>query len=89
MGDDELLALALSRPNEAMVRARAMLAADPGPLAASVAHQVIGLVLREFGDIDAAVAELRIARTASRRAIRSSATAASMSPNSRSTRPMT
>jgi len=62
MGDDELLALALSRPNEAMVRARAMLAADPGPLAASVAHQVIGLVLREFGDIDAAVAELRIAR---------------------------
>ena len=62
MGDDELLALALSRPNEAMARARAMLAAGPGPLGASVAHQVIGLVLREFGDIDAAVAELRIAR---------------------------
>jgi tetratricopeptide (TPR) repeat protein len=61
-GFDELLALALSRPNEAMARARAMLAAGLGPLDASVAHQVIGLVLREFGDIDAAIAELRIAR---------------------------
>ena len=61
-GDDGLLALALSRPNEAMARARAVLAAGPGPLDASVAHQVIGLVLREFGDIDAAIAELRVAR---------------------------
>lgn len=60
--DDELLALALSRPNEAMARARAMLAAGPGPLGASVAHQVIGLVLREFGDIDTAIAELQAAR---------------------------
>ena len=39
-----------------------MLAAGPGLLDASVAHQVIGLVLREFGDIDAAIAELGIAR---------------------------
>ena len=61
-GDDELLALALSRPNEAMARARTMLAAGPGPVGASVAHQVIGIVLREFGDIDAAVRELRTAR---------------------------
>jgi tetratricopeptide (TPR) repeat protein len=59
---DELLALALSRPNEAMARARAILAAGPGPLDASVAHQVIGLVLRDFGDIDAAIGELRTAR---------------------------
>jgi tetratricopeptide (TPR) repeat protein len=61
-GDGGLLALALSRPNEAMTRARAVLTAGPGPLDASVAHQVIGLVLREFGDIDAAIAELRAAR---------------------------
>jgi tetratricopeptide (TPR) repeat protein len=61
-GADELLALALSRPNEAMARARAIIAAGPGPLDASVAHQVIGLVLREFGDIGAAIAELRTAR---------------------------
>ena len=59
---DELLALALSRPNEAMARARAIIGTGPGPLDASVAHQVIGLVLREFGDINAAIAELRIAR---------------------------
>jgi tetratricopeptide (TPR) repeat protein len=61
-GDDGLLELALSRPNEAMARARAMLAAGPGALDAAVAHQVIGLVLREFGDIGVAVAELRTAR---------------------------
>ncbi|HEY1818595.1 MAG TPA: CHAT domain-containing protein [Trebonia sp.] len=61
-GDDDLLALALSRPNEAMARARAMLAAGPGPLGASVARQAIGIVLREFGDIEDAVAELRAAR---------------------------
>jgi tetratricopeptide (TPR) repeat protein len=60
--DSGLLTLALSRPNEAMARARAVLADGPGPLDASVAHQVIGLVLREFGDIDAAIAELRVAR---------------------------
>jgi tetratricopeptide (TPR) repeat protein len=61
-GDDRFLALALSRPNEAAARARAVLAAGPGPLDASVAHQVIGIVLREFGDIDAAVRELQTAR---------------------------
>ena len=66
-GDDELLALALSRPNEATARARIMLATGPGPLRASVAHQVIGIVLREFGDIDAAVRELRTARRLARR----------------------
>src|ERR1700739_698472 len=61
-GDDRFLALALSRANEAAARARAVLAGWPGPLDASVAHQVIGIVLREFGDIDAAVRELQTAR---------------------------
>jgi tetratricopeptide (TPR) repeat protein len=67
-GPTHLLLLALSRPNEALERARAMLAGDPGPLDASIAHQAIGVVLREFGDIEEAIAELRIARGLARRA---------------------
>jgi len=66
--DDRLLELALSRPNEAMAAARAMLADAPGARDASVAHQVIGLVLREFGDIEASIAELRVARQLAARA---------------------
>src|ERR1700751_1393679 len=61
-GEAGLLALALSRPNDAVERARAVLADSAGPLDASVAHQAIGIVLREFGDIDAAAGELRTAR---------------------------
>jgi tetratricopeptide (TPR) repeat protein len=64
----DLLPLALSRPNEALKRARAVLAGDPPALDASVARQAIGIVLREFGDIDAAIQELRIARQLARRA---------------------
>lgn len=64
----ELLPLALSRPKEAMERAHTVLAGDPSPLDASVARQAIGIVLRETGDIDAAVRELRTARTLARRA---------------------
>src|SRR5215467_14525725 len=69
-GDDpaELLPLALSRPNEALERARKVLADDPGLLDASIARQTIGIVLREYGDIEAAIAELRIARRLARRA---------------------
>ena len=64
----DLLPLALSRPNEALERARTILARDPGPIAASIARQAIGIVLREYGDIEAAVHELRIARRLARRA---------------------
>src|SRR4249920_640413 len=67
LGQD-LLSLAVSRPNEALKRARTILASDPSPLAASAARQAIGLVLREYGDIDAAIHELRIARQLARRA---------------------
>jgi hypothetical protein len=66
--DDRLLELALSRPNEAMAAARAMLADAPGVRDASIAHQVIGLVLREFGDIEASIAELRVAQRLAARA---------------------
>jgi tetratricopeptide (TPR) repeat protein len=67
-GPVELLPLALSRPNEALERARAVLAGEPGLLDASIARQAIGIVLREFGDIDAAVRELRLARRLAHRA---------------------
>ena len=67
-GPVDLLPLALSRPNEALERARTVLAGDPGPIAASVARQAIGTVLREYGDIEAAIGELRIARRLARRA---------------------
>jgi tetratricopeptide (TPR) repeat protein len=69
-GDDpaDLLPLALSRPNEALDRARRVLADNPGLLDASIARQTIGIVLREYGDIDAAIGELRIARRLARRA---------------------
>src|SRR5215813_4070662 len=68
-GDDpaDLLPLALSRPNEALGLARKVLADDPSLLDASIARQTIGIVLREYGDIDAAIDELRIARRLARR----------------------
>ena len=64
----DLLPLALSRPKDALRTARAVLAADAPPLDASIARQAIGIVLREFGDIDAAIRQLRIAHRLARRA---------------------
>ena len=64
---DELLPLTLSHPGEALARARAVLAARPGPREASVAHQAAGIVLREFGDVEAGVRELRLAVRLARR----------------------
>jgi tetratricopeptide (TPR) repeat protein len=59
--------LALSRPNDALDRARELLAGDPDPLEASVARQAIGIVLREIGDVNDAVRELRQAYRLARR----------------------
>ena len=56
---DDLLPLALSRPHEALARARAVLKGRPGPYEASVAHQAAGIVLRDTGDVSAGVRELR------------------------------
>ena len=64
---DSLLPLALSRPREALARARAVLAGHPGPRDASLAHQAAGIVLREFGDVDAAIGELHAALRLARR----------------------
>jgi tetratricopeptide (TPR) repeat protein len=56
-----LLPLAFARPDEALARAREILAGDPDPHDASVARQTIGIVLRDFGDVAAAIGELRAA----------------------------
>lgn len=58
---DTLLALALARPAEALAAARELLATSPPPREASIAHQAAGIVLREFGDIDQSIADLRSA----------------------------
>ena len=65
---DELLALALSRPSEALAAARQVLAQNPTAEQAAVAHQAAGVVLRHFGDIDDAIGELENARRFARRA---------------------
>ncbi len=64
---DDLLPLALSRPREALARARAVLAGRPDHYESSVAHQAAGIVLREFGDVEAGVRELRVALRMARR----------------------
>ena len=57
----DLLRLASDRPGEARTKAHAVLAAGPAPYEASVAHQAIGMLHREFGELDAATAELTTA----------------------------
>jgi tetratricopeptide (TPR) repeat protein len=57
---EDLLALALSRPQEALSRARAVAGTDPRTL--SFARQAAGIVLRDRGQMAAALADLRAAR---------------------------
>jgi tetratricopeptide (TPR) repeat protein len=64
---DDLVALASSRPWAALTRARAVLAGRPGPHDASVAHQAAGIALRDNGDVEAGVRELRQALRQARR----------------------
>ena len=54
-----LLALTLSRPQDALVAARSVLAGRPGAYDASLAHQAIGIVLRDRGNLPGAIAELK------------------------------
>ena len=60
--------MALDRPAQGLAAARALLRDEPSPLAAAVAHQTAGIVLRDFGDITEALGELRRARTMARAA---------------------
>lgn len=65
---DSLLPLTLSRPREAVERAHAILMGQPDAYDASVAHQAVGIVLREFGDVNAGIREMREALSCARRA---------------------
>ena len=58
-GTAQLLPLAVSRPQDALLAARSVLARRPSANDASLAHQAIGIVLRDHGDLPAAIAELR------------------------------
>lgn len=58
---DELLALALARPHEALKIAHDRLAAHPTPYEASVARQTAGIAHRVVGEFVPAVRELRAA----------------------------
>ncbi|WP_434095195.1 CHAT domain-containing protein [Streptomyces flaveolus] len=60
--------MVFAAPNEAVERAGEVLDADPSPLHASVAHQVIGIWQRDFGDMRRALAHLRRARDLAARA---------------------
>lgn len=63
----ELLALALSDPLAALAKARDVLRLGGDDLSASYAHQAAGIVLRDRGEIAAALQELRAAIRATRR----------------------
>jgi tetratricopeptide (TPR) repeat protein len=58
---DKLLALALSRPSEALAAAREVLAGSPTAAQAAVAHQAAGVVYRDFGDSRKAIEEFKAA----------------------------
>ncbi|MET7656531.1 tetratricopeptide repeat protein, partial [Streptomyces sp. NPDC005486] len=54
--------MVFAAPNEALSRAEGVLDTDPTPLHASVAHQVIGIWQRDWGDMRLALDHLRRAR---------------------------
>ena len=54
----QILPLAVSRPRDALPAARAVLASRPSLYAASLAHQAIGIILRDHGDRPGAMTEL-------------------------------
>ncbi|MGX1365868.1 tetratricopeptide (TPR) repeat protein [Streptomyces canus] len=58
----ELLPMVFAAPNQALARAEDVLGSDPSPLHASVAHQVIGIWQRDWGDMRIALDHLRRAR---------------------------
>ncbi|MFF7757710.1 CHAT domain-containing protein [Streptomyces griseorubiginosus] len=54
--------MVFAAPNQALARAEEVLGSDPSPLHASVAHQVIGIWQRDWGDLRIALDHLRRAR---------------------------
>lgn len=57
----------MSRPREALARARSILAGRPSPFEALIAHQAAGIILRDTGDVGAGMRELRHALRLARR----------------------
>ncbi|TWD79126.1 CHAT domain-containing protein [Kribbella amoyensis] len=53
--------MALSRPHDAIAAARSFLGTDPPPAPASIAHQALGIALRQLGEMPPALKELRTA----------------------------
>ncbi|MFB7333823.1 CHAT domain-containing protein [Streptomyces adustus] len=60
--------MVFAAPNDAVARAEEVLGTDPPPLHASVAHQVIGIWQRDWGDMRIALRHLRRARDLAARA---------------------
>jgi len=65
---EELISLTGVSPREALAAARSLLATGPGPRDASIAHQAAAIVLRDFGDVRAAIREFRLAARLARAA---------------------
>jgi len=65
---EDLIALTGVSPREALAAARSLLATGPGPREASIAHQAAAIVLRDFGDVRAAIREFRLAARLARAA---------------------
>ena len=63
-----LIAMTGASPRAALAAARSVLAAGPGPRDASIAHQAAAIVLRDFGDMGAAIREFRLAARLARAA---------------------
>lgn len=59
--------MVFARPREALAAARALLADGRGPYESSIARQALGILHREFGDLEAAIGELRHAVRLARR----------------------
>src|SRR5260370_36032748 len=65
---EKLIALPGVSPPAALAAARSVLAGKPGPREASAAHQAAAIVLRDFGDVHAAIREFRLAARLARAA---------------------
>ncbi len=68
LAPDELIPLTGASPRAALAAARAVLAGRPGQREASIAHQAAAIVLRDFGDVAAAIREFRLAARLARAA---------------------
>lgn len=64
---EELLRTLFADPEEARLRAEHELVPDPDPAIASIGHQVVGIVLRDLGETEAALRALRTSVRSARR----------------------